>query len=820
MSYTNLREEELKNRIGEVYFVDFDYKTIIGNIDFCVTTPKEFGEIESLLWAEAKKGSSDIYKSIVQLILTIGKARTFDKTLPPAYLGAFDAEKIAFIPYNDIQEIFYQNDFNWNVAPSNYESKEFKIIYDKVTSILEQNTLLYFYGKDDKELKKFIENNFIAGKFGITKTRIDKNNFIVIYNKWLQTVKPTIAVNWDLVKKVGIIEADFYLADLLSIENKTLKEKLFVLLEREYYELDRKIDEWGMFNSRKITFKDNLKAHTQFWNKYERPPKEEYWDYIINRRDLLVPQDVRERKGSFFTPQIWVELSQKYLTDVLGENWQDEYYIWDCAAGTGNLLTGLTNKRNIWASTLDKQDVDVMHDRIKNGANLLENHVFQFDFLNDSFDKLPKGLQEIINSPEKRKKLVIYINPPYAEHGTMSAIFARGKAKTGVANTTKVYQEFNTIVGTATRELFAQFFLRVYKDIPEVKLASFSTLKFVNSQNFLKFRQYFKADFKKGFICQSTSFDNVKGRFPIGFLIWDLSNKKDITKVQTDIMISNDTVKSLTKNIKSFYAYGSNDFISSWLRKFYDKTNDKIAYLILPGVDMQCQNGVYITSKPTESDVKQHKTTIITKKNITEMLIYLSVRQCIAAFWTNNRDQFLFPNKKWEKNKEFHNDCLAFALFHGQNKISSKAGTNHFIPFTEDEVNAGDNFESNFMAKFIAGKIQDEDSSEIFKKKKSSKIEPLIFSEEAQAVFESGKKLWKYYHETINHLEYWMPKGEVNASLYDIREYFQERNTTGRMNSKSADEIYTKLIDELRESLDILAKKIEPKVYEYGFLKE
>jgi hypothetical protein len=42
----------------------------------------------------------------------------------------------------------------------------------------------------------------------------------------------------------------------------------------------------------------------QFWNKYERPPKEEYWDYIVNRRDLLVPQDIRERKGSFFTPQI------------------------------------------------------------------------------------------------------------------------------------------------------------------------------------------------------------------------------------------------------------------------------------------------------------------------------------------------------------------------------------------------------------------------------------------------------------------------------------------------------------------------------------
>ena len=103
------------------------------------------------------------------------------------------------------------------------------------------------------------------------------------------------------------------------------------------------------------------------------------------------------------------------MTDVLGKDWQDDYSIWDCAAGTGNLLAGLTNKYNIWASTLDKQDVEVMKDRIKNGANLLESHVFQFDFLNDDFSKLPESLKQIINNPKKRKKLVVYINPPYAE---------------------------------------------------------------------------------------------------------------------------------------------------------------------------------------------------------------------------------------------------------------------------------------------------------------------------------------------------------------------------------------------------------------------
>ena len=71
-------------------------------------------ETVSLLWAEAKRGVvADIYKPLVQLILTIGKARTFETYLPPPFLAAFDAEKIAFISYKEILPFFSQNDFSW-----------------------------------------------------------------------------------------------------------------------------------------------------------------------------------------------------------------------------------------------------------------------------------------------------------------------------------------------------------------------------------------------------------------------------------------------------------------------------------------------------------------------------------------------------------------------------------------------------------------------------------------------------------------------------------------------------------------------------------
>lgn len=91
-----------------------------------------------VLWAETKKGSVEISAMVAQLILTIGKARAFKKfqILPPHFLGGFDFEKIAFVPYNDIQDIFTINDFNWNVTTSNHETGEFSLVRNRIESIL------------------------------------------------------------------------------------------------------------------------------------------------------------------------------------------------------------------------------------------------------------------------------------------------------------------------------------------------------------------------------------------------------------------------------------------------------------------------------------------------------------------------------------------------------------------------------------------------------------------------------------------------------------------------------------------------------------
>ena len=218
MKNQNVREEELKNKLAQDYFWLYDCSKIIGNIDFCVGLHHSDNEMfsdESLLWAEAKKWKADIYNSFIQLILTIGKAMTFDKYLPPTFLGAFDAEKIAFIPYNDIHTIFYQNDFNWKVTPSNYHTKEFKLIEEQVKSSLEKNSYLFYFDKDIKELKRFIKANSKESKREVSKIRMDKNNFMIIYNKGLTVVKHTIVVDRKIAKHKESIDEHFYEKDCL-----------------------------------------------------------------------------------------------------------------------------------------------------------------------------------------------------------------------------------------------------------------------------------------------------------------------------------------------------------------------------------------------------------------------------------------------------------------------------------------------------------------------------------------------------------------------------------------------------------------------------
>jgi hypothetical protein len=295
----------------------------------------------------------------------------------------------------------------------------------------------------------------------------------------------------------------------------------------------------------------------------------------------------------------------------------------------------------------------------------------------------------------------------------------------------------------------------------------------------------------------------VKGNFPIGFKIWNTGVNNLFEETVSDVYDE-------TGNIigqKTFSVTEKSDFINKWISKYKVKT-DFIGFLAgTNGNDFQ-QNGiVYILNK--KEQMANPRGIWISSQNLIQVSIYYAVRRCVAQTWLNDRDQFLHPNKQWETDTEFQNDCLVFTLFNTH--IQTQFGTNHWIPFTEQEVNSREKFESNFMSKFISGKLKTDGSGDLFGNQ-TQRTTPLVFSPEATAVLDSARELWKYYHR--------QPNCNVNASLYDIREHFQGRNEAGKMNNKSSDEIYMNLIGDLREKLRQLADKIEPKVYEYEFLKQ
>jgi len=269
--------------------------------------PELFGKF-SIVWAEVKNGTKDIFQMFAQLILTIGKAKTFNKYTPPPLLSVFDSEKTIFVPYEKIQPLFFLNNFNWNVAPSNHASKEFAQIKELIVNILETEHYLFRYSTNDRELREFIKNN-LAKDENIGKMSINTNNFPATYHKWRKEVLPLIDVNFEHIKKLyGIQDCDFYLAalfidDTQEVDDQTsLKDNLsvtfYVVRQKGRYEGKYEIRKENIV---KTIFEDgvsdktfSVKTHDKyfkFWSRYERPPREKYHDEIITRRDLLVPPE-------------------------------------------------------------------------------------------------------------------------------------------------------------------------------------------------------------------------------------------------------------------------------------------------------------------------------------------------------------------------------------------------------------------------------------------------------------------------------------------------------------------------------------------------
>jgi len=417
------------------------------------------------------------------------------------------------------------------------------------------------------------------------------------------------------------------------------------------------------------------------------------------------------------------------------------------------------------------------------------------------------------------KKLLVLINPPYGEVG--SGIGKGDKNKKEVEQT-----RINTLMksqemGYASKELFVQFMVRIAEEIPTATVAIFSTLKYVNAPNFEKFRNTWSAKYLGGFVVHSKAFDGLKGNFPIGFLVWKtnqtLAEKWVIDSVATDVLDK----KAEPIGEKQFFNLPSKSFLNLWMKK--SKTNNELALPLSnaitvsknPRIKKSCDNMKGFLFAGNNDFQNASTGTLISSSiytgrngggvylndvNLWQAAIVFSVRRLIKQTWLNDRDQFLQPTEPLTE--EFKSDCLVWMLFNGSNLTASADGlewndrqwsiVNHFIPYTEAEVNAPERFESDFMVRYMAD---------------------LDFSEEAQAVLNEGKKLWRAYfsHTDVHTVRDELKLNRADVGWYQVRKALQARNASGDLapvSFKGFEAAYRELTD-----------KLQPMVYELGFLK-
>lgn len=176
------------------------------------------------------------------------------------------------------------------------------------------------------------------------------------------------------------------------------------------------------------------------------------------------------------------------------------------------------------------------------------------------------------------------------------------------------------------------------------------------------------------------------------------------------------------------------------------------------------------------------------------------MRRIIKPTWINDRDQFLQPIG--ELTNEFQTDCLLWMLFNGSNLTAGADDiewsgknwslVNHFIPYTEAEVDAPDRFESDFMVQYLADKS---------------------LSAEATSVLDAGRTLWKTFfaHTDVRTVRDQFKLNRPDVGWYQIRNALKARNKSGDtapVNFKPFEAAYQALTDKLR-----------PQVFSLGFLR-
>jgi hypothetical protein len=372
------------------------------------------------------------------------------------------------------------------------------------------------------------------------------------------------------------------------------------------------------------------------------------------------------------------------IAEQLGENWKDEYVVWDNCCGGKNLTRDYRFKE-LYCSTLFESELQIGERYNKEATS------FQFDFLNDDLSKLPQGL---INAFEQNKPIVFFINPPYA-----TATNRNETSKEGVAKTKINIEMLNNNIGGASQNLYAQFLYRIVMlkqeyNLTKCHIALFSPSLFLTGTAWKGFRKTFLDTFNynDGILFKASHFADVSDSWGISFSLWNGYKSIDKENFAYKIVdIIGDSVQKI--NTKNIYNIDNKQSISEWakepIKKF--KTHD------VPNLS----SGICVRNKENNrgkifdnalgfinnggNNVDQNTQMValftsaygngnghgINKDNFTRCTALFACRRLIEKNWMNWQDEYLAPNENHEKFKEFVNDSVIYSLFENKSNQSS-----------------------------------------------------------------------------------------------------------------------------------------------------
>ncbi|MCI1709983.1 MAG: hypothetical protein LKM32_13815 [Chiayiivirga sp.] len=770
------------------------------------------------IWFEAKDAPTSPILMFAQLLWYVRDARRKGEHVPP-FLAVIDREKAALMETAKAFPLLADASIKWPKSGSKVKEGDRvalqKSFAAQIAPYIETHFVVYRIESHEKEFVDAVKHAIKAGKF--VRTPINPDNLRQVFDRWVEMIGCELE---------GVDETDYALLFFADIMFDADQKKTSVanLPARLLHEGDKPL---FLLNGKTYELSSD-KGYRNFWAIYHRPPEAEHRAYLLERRDSLLPLDERSFKGAFYTPLHIVDKAYDLLAKTLGRNWQQNYLVWDMCCGVGNLEVKHSNHRNLFMSTLDQADIDVM----RASHTCVAATKFQYDYLNDDVDdfgridysltnKMPEALRQAIADAKAgkkgAKKILVLMNPPYAEamnvDNTTAANGKNAETKKDVART-RIGASMDGM-GYAARELFVQFLVRIQRELPGAAVAMFSTLKYVNAPNFASFREQWTAEYLGGFVVHSRAFDGLKGDFPIGFLVWNGAKNAPAERVKTIALNKDGNVVGE----KTFYREQRQEPLSEWIVRprsnkvdalplknaIVPATNTKdvrgdkwadgaIGSLMCKGNDFQ--NAATSTAL-FSSGYGSAGALFVTKANLWQAAIVFAVRRLIKPTWLNDRDQFLQP--AGELPAEFQSDCLVWMLFNGSNLSAGADGlewngktwslVNHFIPYTEQEVGAAGRFESDFMSQYLA---------------------KLKLSKEAKAVLDEGRKLWRKFHATQFEKRI---RDEFKLNRPDAGWYQVRRALEANAGDDPVD------FDPFKEAFDELSRKLRPQVFERGFLR-